>query len=266
MRTPSSPAPGDPPGETAEHPADDPPQAPPGPAHRWETAARTRVPRSLLLLAAGGLAALAWTVLGPSAPEGGDVLAELPAAPVTAPATGPASPPPSRGSAPVPAPGPSAPSSGPTAGNGALLVHVTGQVHRPGVVRLAPGARVVDAVESAGGLTAQARTAGINLAAPVTDGQQVLVPGPGDPPAPAPGAPGPAAPAGAEEDTVHAPLDLNTATAAELEQLPRVGPVLAERIVAFRDAHGGFGAVADLDAVEGIGPALMAALTPLVTV
>ena len=133
MRTPSSPAPGDPPGQPAEHPAGDPPQAPPGPAHRWETAARTRVPRSLLLLAAGGLAALAWTVLGPSAPEDGDVLAELPAAPVTAPATGPASPPPSRGSVPVPAP--SAPSPGPTTGNGTLLVHVTGQVHRPGVVR-----------------------------------------------------------------------------------------------------------------------------------
>jgi competence protein ComEA len=160
---------------------------------------------------------------------------------------------------------------------------VTGEVARPGVVSLEAGARVVDAVEAAGGLTDAAVTESVNLAAPVTDGQQVLVPdtetappasgGPAPGAAAAPGAavpPGvPGAPPGTGAPEGAAPggtLNLNTATAAELETLPRVGPVLAGRIVEFRQQHGGFAAVADLDAVPGIGPALMESLGPLVSV
>jgi competence protein ComEA len=153
-------------------------------------------------------------------------------------------------------------------------VHVTGEVARPGVVEVEPGDRVVDAVEAAGGLTGAAVTEGVNLAAPVADGQQVLIPDtrPAPPPAapgtPDPGAtpPDPATAADAASADGAGLLDLNTATAADLEALPRVGPVLAERIVAFREQNGGFASVADLDAVEGVGPALMEALTPLVTV
>ncbi|MFI7579090.1 helix-hairpin-helix domain-containing protein [Kocuria kalidii] len=245
------------------------------PAHRWEVATRTRVPPSLLLIALLALAGLAWTVLGPGAAGPDPDAAALPAIAEADldPGTAAGAPNGAPSGAGAPPPGTSArPSPGPT-----LYVHVTGEVARPGVVPLEAGARVVDAVEAAGGLTDGAVTETVNLAAPVTDGQQVLVPdadaapAPGLPPAPgAPAATGeqggaPAA-AGVQGAAPAGLLDLNTATAADLETLPRVGPVLAGRIVAFRGEHGGFAAVADLDAVPGIGPALMEALTPLVTV
>lgn len=261
------------PGETARGETAD------GPAHRWAGAVRTRVPPAMLLLALAALGVLAWVLLGPGAPgrdpgaQGTPALAELDlaapspagpqagtAAPTNAPAAG------ATGDAPA--------AAGAASAGTRLLVHVTGQVLRPGVVTLEPGARVVDAVEAAGGLTDAAVTDGVNLAAPVTDGQQVLVPDasvappgaavPGGP-APAPAATGPSAPDPGAPDPGGA-LNLNTATAAELEALPRVGPVLAQRIVAFREEHGGFAAVGDLDAVEGIGPTLMEALAPLVSV
>ncbi len=260
------------------------------PAHRRQVAARTRVPRSLLLLALAAVTGLAWTVLGPGRDGAGGpdaaVLAEaeLDAGPPDGSAHGGAAGPDTASGAEPTVPGPTGlpepssppwPSPGPT-----LYVHVTGEVARPGVVSVAGGARVVDAVEAAGGLTDGAATDAVNLAAPVTDGQQVLVPGTDATAAPAvPGAPaaagagnpaappavGPAAP-GATPGGPPGPLDLNTATAAELESLPRVGPVLAGRIVEFRQQNGGFTAVTDLDAVPGIGPALMDALVPLVTV
>lgn len=250
--------------------ADRPPER--GPVHRWETTARTRVPTSLLLLATAAVAGLAWAVLGPGASDrgpgedGDTALAEvgMPAAPETADPD-------------AAAVSPGASATVPTTADGSLHVHVTGEVARPGVVELEPGARVVDAVEAAGGLT-DAAAGTVNLAAPVTDGQQVLVPDsdsaappPGPAPAGAPPAPAAGSLAGAAGGTGAAavpggPLDLNTATAAELEALPRVGPVLAGRIVEFRDQHGGFTAAADLDAVPGIGPALLEALLPLVTV
>lgn len=138
-----------------------------------------------------------------------------------------------------------------------LVVHVVGAVHRPGVVRLAPGSRVVDAVEMAGGPTADADLGGLNLARQVQDGEQVRVPLPGEEvaePAPAPaagegGAPGAGAGTG--------PVDVNRATAAELETLPGIGPVLAERIVAHRTEHGPFASVEALTAVSGIGPRVL---------
>ncbi|MBG6180084.1 ComEA family DNA-binding protein [Arthrobacter sp. CAN_A1] len=158
-----------------------------------------------------------------------------------------------------------------------LLVHVAGAVARPGVVELAAGARVFDALDLAGGALPEADLAAINLAAPVQDGQQIRVPLegevlPGGLLPPAPGGSGGASSSGADAplpaDTAGASgiVNLNTAGPDELETLPRIGPVLAERIVQWRTDHGGFTRPEDLDAVPGIGEAMLAALIPLVTV
>ena len=137
---------------------------------------------------------------------------------------------------------------------------VVGSVARPGLVTLPSGARVADAVEAAGGLVPPADPSSVNLAAVVTDGQQIVVGAPGGAATGADGgtsAPGAAAPGGK--------LNLNTATAAELDALPGVGPVLAQRIVDHRD-QGPFTSVDQLDDVPGIGPARAAELAELVTV
>ena len=126
-----------------------------------------------------------------------------------------------------------------------LLVHVTGAVRRPGVYRLASGARITDAIARAGGTTRRADRASVNLAAPVADGQQVVVPRLGTPAA---------APRGAAHASPAARVDLNTATAEELDALPGVGPVTAEKIVEYRTAHGPFASADGLDAIPGIGP------------
>ena len=124
----------------------------------------------------------------------------------------------------------------------ALVVHVAGAVRQPGLYRLAEGKRVADAVARAGGATAPADTAAINLAAPLADGMQVIVP---SRVAGAAGAAGPAAPGR---------VSLSSASAAELDALPGVGPVTAQKIVDYRSAHGGFRSIDDLDAIPGIGP------------
>ena len=143
----------------------------------------------------------------------------------------------------------------------ALVVHVVGAVRRPGLLRLPEGSRVADAVARAGGATRRADLAALNLAAPVVDGAQVLVPQRAAATSgPRPGAPGAAAAAGAG-----AKISLSSATAEELDQLPGVGPVTAQRIIEFRTAHGPFGSVDDLDAVPGIGPARLEQLRDLVT-
>jgi competence protein ComEA len=134
-----------------------------------------------------------------------------------------------------------------------LLVHVAGEVRRPGVYRIAGDGRVIQALRLAGGPTPRADLAALNLAAPLQDGQRVLVP----PRAPVAGAaPGPPARAG--------PVSLSAATAAQLEALDGVGPALAARIVAWRDAHGGFSSVDQLLEVPGIGDGRLAALRPQV--
>ncbi|MGY2066157.1 ComEA family DNA-binding protein [Blastococcus sp. SYSU DS0619] len=141
-----------------------------------------------------------------------------------------------------------------------VVVSVVGQVARPGLVTLAAGARVADAVAAAGGLLPDADPASVNLAAPLSDGQQIAVGVPGAVPdgAPAGGAPGSAAAGG--------PVDLNTAGVAELDALPGIGPVLAQRIVDHRTRTGGFRSVEELDDVPGIGPAIAAELAELVGV
>ncbi|GAA2459549.1 helix-hairpin-helix domain-containing protein [Agromyces soli] len=143
-----------------------------------------------------------------------------------------------------------------------LLVHVLGAVARPGLVELEPGARVVDAIAAAGGLTAEADAGGVNLARPVTDGEQLLVPRPGEVPPPQPGAVGGASGAGGEPGAAGAAgvVQLNTAGLAELDTLPRIGPALAQRILDWRAANGGFTSVEQLLEVAGIGDAVFAGL------
>lgn len=135
------------------------------------------------------------------------------------------------------------------------LVHVAGAVRRPGVYRMGGDTRVIQAVRMAGGPTRGADLSRLNLAAPVMDGQQVVIPARG--PAPPAGG-GPAA--GSQ-----GPVSLSSATQADLEALDGVGPSLAARIIAWRDSHGGFSSVDQLDEVPGIGPARMEALRPHLT-
>ncbi|RZU77626.1 competence protein ComEA [Micromonospora kangleipakensis] len=165
----------------------------------------------------------------------------------------------------IAAPEPS--SAGPAeAANGQLVVAVAGKVRRPGLVRVPAGSRVADAVEAAGGALPGVDVALLNPARKVTDGELILV-GVAAPPGPAgqPGANGAAGPAvgGAAPG---GPVNLNTATLAQLDALPGVGPVLAQRILTHREQHGGFRSVADLRQVEGIGDARYEQLKDLVTV
>ena len=131
-----------------------------------------------------------------------------------------------------------------------LVVHVAGAVRRPGLYRLGEGKRVADAVARAGGATAKADTAAINLAAPLADGIQVLVP------SRVVVAAGSAAAGSSESGSAAAgPVSLSSATVEQLDALPGVGPVTAQKIVDYRAEHGGFRSVDDLDAIPGIGPA-----------
>ncbi len=159
---------------------------------------------------------------------------------------------------------------------GGLVVHVAGAVNNPGVFTLNADSRVFQAVEAAGGALPSAELAALNLAAPLSDGLQILVPTveqaadmsmySGD------ALSGPAAAAkaatgsgkGSGQGGAAGPLNLNTASQAELETLPGVGPVLAERIVAWRLQHGPYPSVDALDAVNGIGAKLLAGLRDLV--
>ncbi|YAL84339.1 helix-hairpin-helix domain-containing protein [Dermacoccaceae bacterium W4C1] len=155
-----------------------------------------------------------------------------------------------------------------------VLVHVVGQVNRPGVVELTAGARVRDAVSAAGGARQGADLARLNLARPVSDGEQVRVPAPGEevtepPQQTQPAAADPSADgsggAGSSGATGSV-VNLNTADAAELDALPGVGPVIAQRIVQWRTENGRFSSIDDLNEVSGIGEKAMARLRPLVTV
>jgi competence protein ComEA len=149
------------------------------------------------------------------------------------------------------APSSAAPSAGP------VVVSVVGQVVAPGLVTLPAGSRVADALLAVGGLLPEADPASVNAAALLTDGEQIAV-----------GVPGAASPAAAGPATAGAGglLDLNTATVADLDALPGIGPVLAQRIVDHRTAHGPFSSVDQLDDVSGIGPAIFADLAARVRV
>jgi competence protein ComEA len=138
-----------------------------------------------------------------------------------------------------------------------LVVDVAGAVRRPGVYRLRSGLRIDDAIAAAGGTKPKAQLGSVNLAAPIADGEQIVVPGRGVAVAAAGGAP-------AAGSLSSAPLDLNSATLEELESLPGIGPVTAQKILDYRQQHGAFHSVAELQGVPGIGPAHMAQLKGLV--
>lgn len=126
-----------------------------------------------------------------------------------------------------------------------IVVDVAGAVRHPGLYRLAPGTRIADAVAIAGGATHKADLISVNLAAPLADGEQVIV--------------------GGANSSSPAVVDLNSASAEQLDALPGIGPQTAEKIVAFRQAHGPFHSLDELDAVPGIGPSRIAQLKGLVT-
>jgi competence protein ComEA len=139
-----------------------------------------------------------------------------------------------------------------------LVIDVAGAVRRPGLYRLRSGSRIDDAIAAAGGATGKAQLDTVNLAAPVADGEQIVVPGRG---ATAGGAAA-GAPAGGSSPS--APVDLNSATLEQLEGLPGIGPVTAQKILDYRQQHGAFHSVDELQGVPGIGPAHMAQLKGLV--
>lgn len=147
-----------------------------------------------------------------------------------------------------------------------LLVHVAGAVTRPGVHRLPAGARVIDAVEAAGGLTPDADETRLNLAAPVADGSRVWVPRQGEEPVPDPAATSPDTGPTAAGGEAPALVDLNRATAAELDTLPGIGPATAAAILEHRARIGAFTSVDQLLDVRGIGPAKLERLRPHVRV
>lgn len=213
----------------------------------------------LLLLAGLAVAGYVWGRARPRPvaverpPAAAEPLAELP----------PASP---SGS---PSPGRASSSASPSPG-GEVVVDVAGKVRRPGVATLPAGSRVVDALEEAGGARAGVDLRALNLARVLVDGEQVLV---GAPAGTAGAATGPAAGPGgaaagaaqAAPDPVGALVSLNTATAEQLDTLPGVGPVTAQKILDWRSTHGSFSAVDELLEVDGIGDKTLAEIAPRVT-
>jgi competence protein ComEA len=145
-----------------------------------------------------------------------------------------------------------------------VVVDVEGAVRQPGLVRLRSGARVAEAVSRAGGFAPKADRAGVNLAAPLADGQQVVVPRAGAPPTRVASGSASASRSASASPAPGEPVSLNTATAEQLDTLPGIGPVTAQKIVTFREQHGPFHSVDGLDAIPGIGPARLAELQGLV--
>ena len=140
-----------------------------------------------------------------------------------------------------------------------VVVDVVGAVRRPGLYRLEQGTRIADAVARAGGATGKADLSMVNLAAPLADGEQVVVPKRG-----AAGAAAGAGAAGAGAAATTGPVHLSTATLEQLDSLPGIGPVTAQKILDYRTRHGAFTSVDELDAVPGIGPSRMDQLQDLV--
>src|SRR5829696_8366882 len=223
-------------------------------------AGRQRVAVALLAVAALLVAGFVWIRAAPGLVGADDRGGEGEAA-----AAALTDPPAAAGSGAAAGPGQTLPRAAPDTSGGAsnpagrVAVHVAGHVRRPGLVRQPAGSRVQDAIRAAGGATAGADLDAVNLARKLTDGEQVLLPGPGDPPPPL--APDP----GAAPGTPSAPLDLNTATVEQLDALPGVGEVTAGRIVAYRSAHP-FTTVDELLEVPGVGQRRFEQLKDLVTV
>jgi len=147
----------------------------------------------------------------------------------------------------------------PTAAPQPLRVYVSGAVAQPGVVTLPATSLLADALDAAGGATADADLDNVNLAAPLADNQHVIVPR-------RPATPQPVIEGAAATLPAAARVNINTATAAELETLPHIGPAMAQRIIAYRETHGPFAQIEDIQNVEGIGPTRYRDLAPLIAV
>ena len=256
-------------------------------------------PRVLLLVAVLALVAVVWGVTQFSAAP----RAEQVASPSTSPnasaesvqAVGAQQSPGTQASA-QPSANPSESAQGGASGEATVRVHVAGAVNNPGVYTLPAQGRAVDAIAAASGAAADADLDRVNLAGALSDGVQIYVPHRGETAAPAQIQPnggtanagqGNAANGASQNGTAQSgsqpqpartltpagstqkgstPVNINTATAEELQSLPRIGPAMAQRIIAWREAHGGFRSVDELDAVPGIGPSMLENLRPLVTV
>jgi competence protein ComEA len=251
-------------------------EEPPPPAPLWRT--RIVTPAVLLLaVLAGTWWAVSWLTSpagpgGAGTPEAAPVHGSAGVADSSPPGPDPAPREPARaGSGTPPATHPADADGGTPGEQGSVTVHVAGEVEKPGLVELPAGARIADALKAAGGATAEAELDLVNLAAPALDASQILVPGPETVAGPGDGASNGAVPprtgdaagaAGAAPG--EGAVNINTADAATLEQLPGIGPALASRIVDHRNQVGPFASMEDLDAVSGIGPAMMERLDGLV--
>ena len=256
-------------------------------------------PRVLLLVAVLALVAVVWGVTQFSAAPRAEQIASPSATAESVQAVGAQQSPgaqPGTQSTAQPGANPSESAQGGASGEATVRVHVAGAVNNPGVYTLPAQGRTVDAIAAASGAAADADLDRVNLAGTLSDGVQIYVPHRGETAAPAQiqpnggtanagqanaangaaqngasqgGAqPQPArtlTPAGSAQKG-STPVNINTATAEELQSLPRIGPAMAQRIIAWREAHGGFRSVDELDAVPGIGPSMLENLRPLVTV
>ena len=252
-------------------------------------------PRVLLLVAVLALVAVAWGVTQFSAAPRAEQVASPSASAESVQAVGAQQSPATQSAAQATAQ-PSESAQGGPSGEATVRVHVAGAVNNPGVYTLPAQGRAVDAIAAASGAAADADLDRVNLAGALSDGVQIYVPHRGETAAPAQiqpnggtanagqgnaangaaqnGAsqggtqPQPArtlTPAGSAQKG-STPVNINTATAEELQTLPRIGPAMAQRIIAWREAHGGFRSVDELDAVPGIGPSMLENLRPLVTI
>lgn len=256
-------------------------------------------PRVLLLVAVLALVAVVWGVTqfsaAPRAEQVASPSASRSASAESVQAVGAQQSPGAQSTA-QPGANPSESAQGGASGEATVRVHVAGAVNNPGVYTLPAQGRAVDAIAAASGAAADADLDRVNLAGALSDGVQIYVPHRGETAAPAQiqpnggtanagqgnaangaaqnGAsqggtqPQPArtlTPAGSAQKG-STPVNINTATAEELQSLPRIGPAMAQRIIAWREAHGGFRSVDELDAVPGIGPSMLENLRPLVTV
>lgn len=261
-------------------------------------------PRVLLLVAVLALVAVVWGVTQFSAAPRAEQLASPSASAESVQAVGaqqsPGAQPGAQGTA-QPSANPSESAQGGASGEATVRVHVAGAVNNPGVYTLPAQGRAVDAIAAASGAAADADLDRVNLAGALSDGVQIYVPHRGETAAPAQIQPnggtanagqGTAANGASQNGTAQngtaqsgsqpqpartltasgsaqkgsTPVNINTATAEELQSLPRIGPAMAQRIIAWREAHGGFRSVDELDAVPGIGPSMLENLRPLVTV
>ena len=244
-------------------------------------------PRVLLLVAVLALVAVVWGVTQFSAAPRAEQVASPSASAESVQAVGAQQSPGTQSTA-QPSANPSESAQGGASGEATVRVHVAGAVNNPGVYTLPAQGRAVDAIAAASGAAADADLDRVNLAGALSDGVQIYVPHRGETAAPAQIQPNGGTANGAAQNGTSqggtqpqpartltpagsaqkgsTPVNINTATAEELQTLPRIGPAMAQRIIAWREAHGGFHSVDELDAVPGIGPSMLENLRPLVTV